>query len=307
MDLKSVLKKRAKRMVRFYRAIRTNYYNAMYSDESYLKHQYKKIHGVYPDLEHPRNLSEKLIWLMLNYRDERMEMCSDKFAVRDYYQEVLQTDKYLIPCLGCYDHVNDIDFDKLPNRFVLKATHGSGWNYICTDKSKLTKKQKRIILSDCNYWLTHNLARYGREWNYRNIKPRIICEAFIGSDNGEAPFDYKFFCFNGEPKMIQVDADRFIDHKRNFYDIHWNLLNATDQLVNKHITDRQPEPPRDLDEMLSIARRISSNFPHVRVDLYNVSGRIYCGEMTFFHDAGLSRFEPESFHEELGSWLTLPR
>ena len=298
--------KETKRLARTYTAIRNKYFNIFYSYERYLKYQYKKLHGIYPNLENPQNFSEKLIWLLLNYRDDKIVSCTDKYEVRDYYRKKLATEEYLIPCVDCYSNVADINIDNLPNKFVLKATHGSGWNYLCIDKDKISAETWKIVLADCHYWLTHRLSDYGREWNYKYMKPRIICENFIGDEEGNPPMDYKFFCFNGEPKMIQLDIDRYSHHKRNFYDANWNLFNTVDIKDVDENDGKYYERPEKLGEMLDIARKLSHGFPHVRVDLFYVNGKIYCGEMTFFHNAGLTNFKPDEFHVEIGNWLRLP-
>lgn len=305
--LKKTIKK-TKRLARAYTAIRNKYFNIFYSDERYLKYQYKKLHGIYPNLENPQNFSEKLIWLLLNYRDDKIVSCTDKYEVRDYYRKKLATEKYLIPCVNCYSNVSDINIDNLPDSFVLKATHGSGWNYLCVDKNKIKAKEWQRVLDDCNYWLTHSLFEYGREWNYEYIQPRIICESFICDEEGNPPMDYKFFCFGGEPKIIQLDIDRYGEHKRNFYNTNWELLNIEDAKIGYNIDQsKQYERPVKLNEMLQLAKKLSKDFPHVRVDFFYVEDKIFCGEMTFFHDAGVAKFKPAEFQLEMGTWLKLPK
>lgn len=276
--------------------------NTIYDDISHYNRKYKKTHGKYPDLKNPTTYSEKLIWSMIHHRDQRYVTCVDKYEVRDYVKERIGK-KYLINVLGIYESFNEIDFDSLPKKFVLKATHGSGWNIIITDKSTINISYLKNML---NYWLNSNYYYINREWPYKYVQKRIVCEEFIGTKNNVAPEDYKFFCFNGEPRLIQLDIGRFSKHYRNVYDTQWNRIEGVEIAHPQDYSVIYPKPD-NLEEMLQIARKLSAGFKHVRVDLYNVEGRIFFGELTFFHGAGTDEyFRPYSFHLEIGNWFDLP-
>lgn len=269
-------------------------------DELYLKIQYRLHTGKPLNLKSPKTFNEKLQWLKIYNRKPEYTKLVDKYEVRKYIAETIG-EKYLIPLIGVYDDVDKIDWDSLPNQFVLKCTHGSGYNIICKDKSKLNIKQVKRKLK---LWMNTNYYWRGREWPYKNVKPRIICEKYMVDESGTELKDYKIFCFNGEPKIIQVDFNRFIDHKRNLYDLRWNYI----PLSIKYPTDpnKNIEKPQRLEEMLKIAKILSKDYPHVRVDLYSIYDKIYFGEMTFYHESGFGKFWPPSYDYLFGSWLQLP-
>lgn len=204
--------------------------------------------------------------------------------------------------IGVYESIDDIDMDELPDKFVLKGTHGSGFNIICKDKCNMKwdeefKKMKR--------WLRINYYLQNREWVYKDIKPRIICEKYLEEfETGELR-DYKIFCFNGDPKVIEVDFERFKNHKRNFYDLDWNFINGKISYPNDISVNIQK--PEKLSEMLDLSRILSAGFPHVRVDFYYLNNQIIFGELTFFHVSGMGKFDPEEFEITMGKWLELPK
>ena len=226
---------------------------------------------------------------------------SDKYAVRKYVSEKIG-EEYLIPLLGVWDNVDDIDFFSLPKQFVLKCNHDSAGIIVCKDKDRLdvekTKRKLRKCLNRDYFWA-------GREDNYRVSKKRIIAEKYMTDGDKDELTDYKFFCFNGVPKYIQVDSGRFSKHIRNFYDVSWNFIDVQNGCVNdkNHIIPC----PQNLNDMLKIVRKLSENFLHVRVDLYNVNNKIYFGELTFHHGGGVMRFVPESYDYEWGSCLNIHR
>lgn len=272
------------------------------SDKKYLLKSYIKTHHISPDLDNPVTFSEKLLWSMLNHRDNLFVKCADKYEVREYVKNKIG-EKYLINILGLFSDVNEIDFDKLPLSFVLKATHSSGWIIIIKDKKNTNKNAIRRTLK---YWLKTNYYDFNREWTYNYMKKQIICEEFIGNEEGKSPLDYKFFCFNGEPKLIQLDIDRFSNHKRNVYDIQWNQIKNV-EIAHEQDYSKEYEKPKNLEEMLNVASKLSEGFKHVRIDLYNLEGKIYFGEMTFFHGASVfDYFKPYEFHKMLGDWFQLP-
>ena len=223
----------------------------------------------------------------------------DKYEVRKFIEERIGSE-HLIPCLGVWNHFDEIDFNKLPNQFVLKCTHDSGGLIICKDKSTLDLKQARKKIEHClkrNYFLNH------REWPYKDVKPRIIAEEYTVDESGYELKDYKIFCFNGEPKAMFIATDRGTDTKFDFFDTEFHHLPFTNGHPN---ADKEIKKPENFDEMLRIAGILSKGMPEVRVDLYNVNGKILFGEMTFFHWSGLMPFEPEEWDYKFGSWIELP-
>lgn len=227
-----------------------------------------------------------------------MTICADKYSVREFVRDKVGED-ILNELYAVYDDPKDINLEELPEEFVLKMSHGWGDIIICKNKKELdwNKTFKKL-----KYNLSRSHYLSGREWAYKNIKPRIICEKFI-SDNGKSPNDYKFFCFNGQPKIIQLDVDRFNGHSRNMYDTNWNLLDF-ELTYSKSL--ESIEKPEKLKEMLEIATKLSKDFPFVRVDLYNVNGKIFFGELTFYPENGNGQFRPDKYNHILGKYLTLP-
>lgn len=269
-------------------------------DKTYLKLVYWGETGKRLDLKNPLTFNEKLQWLKLYDRKPEYSIYVDKFEVRKYITGTIGED-FLIPLIGVYKSVDDILWNELPKRFVIKCTHGSGSNIICWDKDNLNIKKAKKKL---NKWMKKSWYWFGREWPYKAVKPRIIIEEYMTDETGIQLKDYKIFCFNGEPKLIQVDFDRFIDHKRNLYTIDWEYINA--RIAYPNCANILIPKPKSLDKMLDIARKLSKNIPHVRVDLYSVEDKIYFGEMTFFHGSGFEQFEPESFARKMGEWIKLP-
>ncbi|MDZ5003282.1 hypothetical protein GNF43_07885 [Clostridium perfringens] len=267
------------------------------SDEQYVKNLYYSYFDKNLNLENPKTFNEKINWMKLNYKNEKATICADKYEVRKYLED--RGYKWLLnDLIGVYENVDEIDVGKLPNRFVLKATHGSGWNLIVKNKNNIKWNPWKLIMKS---WLKQNFYYYGREWVYKNMKPRIICEKYLEDRNGEL-LDYKVYCFNGEPKFIQVDVDRFGNHTGNYYDINWNDMPFQyDDENSGRIIDK----PKNLKEILDISRDLSKEFPHVRVDFYEVNGKLYFGELTFFTASGTAKFKPEKYDEIVGSWLKL--
>ena len=268
-------------------------------DEAYLKRKYKACMGREIHLDSPQTFNEKLQWLKLHDRKPEYTTMVDKYAVKMYVADIIG-EKYIIPTLGVWNHFDEIDFDKLPNQFVLKCTHDSGGIVICKDKNKLDLKsaKKKIEKS-----LKQNYYWSGREWPYKDVKPRIIAEEYMIDESGYELKDYKFFCFNGEPKMMFIATDRGSDTKFDFYDMEFNHLPFTNGHPN---ANKQIKKPKNYSTMLALSAKLSFGIPNVRVDFYNINGKIYFGELTFFHWSGLVPFEPEEWDYKLGSWLKLP-
>lgn len=268
------------------------------SDEVFIRKKYKKAFGQDLDLDNPKTFNEKLQWLKLYYRDPKMAICADKYEVRNYLSEK-GFGNLLNTLHGAYEKTEDVDFSKLPDRFIMKASHGSGWNIVCNSKSEFNWSGWSKVMDS---WLKQNLYVYGREWVYKEIKPRILCEKYFEVNNGTL-FDYKFFCFNGKVVFIQANENlgkrMFVD----LYDIEWNLMN-----VKKHFyknTYNKIPKPKKLPKMIEIAENLSKPFPFVRIDLYDVNGNIVFGEYTFFPSSGFKGFEPKEFDIELGEKLNL--
>src|SRR5699024_128742 len=274
------------------------YYKYFISDEKLIKKRFRKRLGREVNLKNPKKFNDKLQWLKLYWRDPLATKCADKYKVREYIKEKIG-EKYLNELIAVYNSVDEIDIDKLPKSFVLKGTHGSGYNIICKNKDKmdLEKEFKKM-----RRWMWTNYHWSKREWVYKDIKPRIICEKYMEDESGELR-DYKIFCFHGEPKIIEVDINRFTDHKRNIYDLNWNLLDVEIEYPSEPNTIIQR--PETLNEMLELSRILSKDFPHVRVDFYNVNGEIIFGELTFFHESGMGKFNPSEYELELGRYLDL--
>lgn len=268
-------------------------------DGLYLRIAYRMVTGKSLHLNPPITYNEKLQWLKLNNRKDEYTSMVDKYEVRKFIEERVG-DGYLIPTLGVWDRPEDIDFDSLPDEFVLKCTHDCGGLIICRDKTKLDCEAAKKKLSKC---LKHNFYYQGREWPYKNVKPRIYAEKYMSDPNEEQLSDYKVFCFNGVPKIIQVDYDRYTGHKRQFFDTEWNRMDVSFHFPSD--TKKRIAKPSVLEEMLELAKKLSLGFPHLRTDFYIIGNKLYVGEMTFFHGTGFGRWWPESFDAEMGSWLDL--
>lgn len=271
------------------------------SNKEYIQLYYKKRMGCEVNLDNPQAYTEKLQWMKLWYNDPRYSICADKVAVRQYVTEKGYKD-ILTPCYGVYEYPEQIDLDSLPDRFVIKANHGCGWNLLCKDKDKLRKLWKswnRIM----NQWLVQDYSIYKRELHYAHIPPRLICEQFLENSDGREIQDYKFFCFHGEPKVVQVDNDRFANHQRNYYDANFNLVDLRTDKPNNPVAQ---EKPVLWERMVEISRVLSADFPHVRVDLYEVDGKIYFGELTFVEGGGYVKYYPPEYNYIMGAWFELP-
>lgn len=271
-------------------------------DSLYLKVLYRVIMGRKLNLKNPKEYNEKLQWLKLNDRKPEYSTMVDKYEVRGYIEDLLGA-KYLIPCLGIYDSVDDIDIDALPDKFVLKCTHDSGSVEICKDKSSFDIEGARHRLSQAmkrNYYATY------REWPYKYVKPRIIAEGYLEGDGGDLK-DYKVMCFNGEAKIIEVHENRFVEgkvHTQTFYDREWNIVPLTQ--VETVTVDRPGERPRQLDEIIRLSELIAKDMYHARIDWYIERDKIYFGEITFFDGSGFESFSTPEMERMLGDMIKLP-
>lgn len=269
-----------------------------YDDYTFICKKYRAL-GRELNLADPQRYTEKLQWLKLFWRDDLARICSDKYEVRAYLEQ-LGYGELLNELIAVYDRAEDVDPAALPEQFVLKAAHGSGWNLIVRDKSKVNWFWWKKIMKS---WMKQNLYWFGREWNYENQKPRIIVEKYLEDDSGELR-DFKIFCFHGEPGYIQIDENRATNHKRIYVDCAGKLLPMSDSQAHSteltmHFGDTQRQ-------MIELARELSKPFPSVRVDFYECGGKIYFGELTFFDGSGFYNFQPDEWDYKVGAMLTLP-
>lgn len=286
------LKRLAKRAVRE---------RATMSDLDCINKLYHGYCGTYPNLERPVLFSEKQQWLKLHYRNELMPIVGDKYAVRAYLEEK-GYGHLLNELIAVYDRVEDFDPSALPNKFVLKASHASGWNLVVKDRHKM---HWSVWRKHMKYWLTHDIEWNGREWHYAQMTPRIVCERYLEDASGGL-MDYKFYCFNGEPKFVQVNMGRGdLGSVQNYYDFNWKLLPFGKS--QPHTPDAHIERPPHLEQMIEVARDLAQPFPYVRMDFYEAEGRIYFGEFTFFPCSGMPDFIPAKWDAIVGEMLTLPK
>lgn len=271
------------------------------SDAQYLKLKYYVNFRHELNLENPQRFSEKIQWLKLYNRKPEYVKMVDKYDAKMYVASIIG-DKYIIPTLAVYENVEDIDFDALPNQFVLKCTHDSGGIVICRDKINIDRK---YAIKKLQKGLKRNFYWQTREWPYKNVHKRIIAEQYLEPNPSinDLP-DYKFFCFNGEPRIIQLDFDRFKGHKKNLYTPEWELLTFSYNYPSH--PEIQFEKPQKLEEMLNVVRKLSKGHVFLRVDLYWTGEKIYFGEMTFYPASGMGRFKPDEWDYKVGSMLQLP-
>ena len=273
-------------------------------DKLYLKIKYRVKFGRKLNLENPQTFNEKLQWLKLYNRKPEYTVMVDKYLARDYIAKTIGKE-YLIPLLGVWDSPDEIDFDTLPNQFVLKCNHNSGTGMcICKDKSKLNIDKVKAELAKGlaeNYYLAH------REWPYKNVPRKIIAEKYMKEEanNGEECLtDYKWFCFNGQPKLVYISKDNATVPCTDFFDMDFNHVNMR---MKDRNSDVLPEKPVAFDKMKEFATILSQGVPHLRVDFYYINGQIYVGELTFFHNSGFSKIHPEEWDYKLGEWIELPK
>lgn len=270
-------------------------------DELMIKIQYRIKLGRKLNLKTPERFTEKLQWYKINYKDDLLTIGADKYRVRDYVKSK-GLESILNKLYGVYEKPEEITLNDLPEKFVMKTNNGSGTNYLCEDKKKFDIDR---IKKELSIWIERDVFAAGREWSYKNIQPKIIVEELLedNQNNFDGISDYKFLCFNGEPKYIIFDVDRFSDHKRNIYDLDWNLLDISS---DKNNIQREISKPKGLDKLIEIAKILSEDFPFVRVDLYYVNNQVYFGELTFYPWTGYVQFNPDEFDFELGNYFNLP-
>lgn len=272
----------------------------LWADKLYLHMLYKNRMGKQLNLQNPVTYNEKLQWMKLYDRNDKYTMLVDKYAVKKYVADILG-EEYIIPTLGAWNSFQEIDFDSLPNQFVLKCTHDSGGLVICTDKSSFNADNAK---NKIEHALRRKYYKNTREWPYMNVKPRIIAEQYMVDESGYELKDYKFFVFNGVMKAMFVATDRTANSETcfDFYDRNFNHL----PFINGHPNSKgHINKPNNYEEMIALAERLGSGLPQARVDLYNIRGRIYFGEITFFHWSGLKPFIPDEWDYTFGSWFDL--
>lgn len=269
-------------------------------DSIYLRWQYKKVTGKKLNLKNPQTFNEKLQWLKLHDRKPEYTMMVDKFAVKEYVADKIGAE-YVIPTLGVWNHFDEIDFDVLPNQFVLKCTHDSGSVVICRDKAAFNVDEAREKIEN---GLKHNFYWQFREWPYKNVKPRIIAEKYLSEVDSSDTDDYKVMCFGSEPGMIQVHKNRFTNHTEDFYDLNWKKMDITQDIMPN--SDIIVEKPETFDDMVRFSKLLADKIPQVRIDWYNVRCKLYFGEMTFFDGAGLDEYIPAKWNKKFGDMIKLP-
>lgn len=271
-------------------------------DELYLKILYKNRLRKKLNLESPKTYNEKIQWLKLYNRKKEYISMVDKYQVKEYVANKLGKE-YIIPTIGVWDNFDDINFEDLPNQFVLKCTHDSGGIVICKDKNKLNIKS---IRKKINHSLKRRYYKNTREWPYKGVKPRIIAEPYMVDENEKELKDYKFFTFNGKVKAMFIATDRNAETETcfDFFDENFNHL----PFENGHPNAKKKIcKPKNFEYMIKLAEELSKDLIHARIDFYNINGKIYFGEITFFHWSGLKKFVPEEWDYKFGEWINLPK
>lgn len=272
-------------------------------DERYLKIWYFLMTKERLNLDNPKTFNEKLQWLKLYNIRSLYTKLVDKHEVKAWVKERIG-EEYVIPTLGVWDSFDDINFDELPDKFVIKCTHDSGGYLICKDKSTFDVNAARKFFKRA---LKRRLYKTSREYVYKGVKPRIIAEPLLVDESGKELKDYKFFCFQGEPKFFFILSNRMSSkYNIDYFDMDMNRLpfGFTYTKISAPINYQKPQ---NFEKMKELSAVLSKNIPHVRVDFYNINGRIYFGEMTFYHSAGVAPVKPKKWERILGDWIELPK
>lgn len=268
-------------------------------DKTYIKIKYYIVFHKKIDLKNPKTFNEKINWLKLFDRKKEYIKMVDKYEVKNYVSKVIG-EEHIIPTIGVYDRFEEINFEKLPNKFVIKCTHDSGGAILCKNKKFFDANEAKKKI---NFNLKNDYYYHAREWPYKYVKPRIIIEEYMEDKKNKKIVDYKFFCFNGKANYCLVCSDREENLKETFFDFKWNL--APFKRKN-HDIDNTLKKPDNLDLMINLAQKLSKKVPFIRVDFYEVNGNVYFGELTFYPASGLSKFEPEEWDLNLGNMIELP-
>lgn len=269
----------------------------------YVHFLYEYYTGKKLNLDNPKEFNEKIQWCKVFYHPKILNQLVDKYAVRDYVKDKIGA-LYLNQLYGVYDNPKEIPFDKLPKQFVIKATHASSYNLIVDDKDKLNRAKTIRLLKK---WLNKNqYYRTGQEWAYKDVKPRLIIEKFLKEDDQISLIDYKFYCFSGITKFLEVHLDRAQSHKRGFYDLEFNPLPFRYVSLEKSISSKL-EKPSDFEEMIKLSEILADSFPFVRVDFYSIKGKTIFGEMTFYPSDGRKDLIPDEYNTIIGDYIKLPK
>ena len=287
--------------VRFYILDRLGFYKHL-SDEKYLKKKFKLRLGFELNLENPKRYNEKLQWIKLNLHSPQYVDMVDKYKVKEIVASIIG-EEYVVPVYGVWNKPEEIDFDSLPNQFVLKTNHDSGGVVICNNKANFNQRKAVKFL---HKYLKNDYYLQNREWPYKNVKKCVFAEKYMEDNISGELRDYKFFTFDGKVKAMFIAKDRFNDNeetKFDFFDENFNHLPFTNGHPNAIIP---PEKPKNFELMKELAEKLSKNIPHVRVDFYECNGKVYFGEMTFFHWSGFKPFIPDEWDYKFGEWIKLP-
>lgn len=273
-------------------------YNLM-NDDEFLKRKWRLVFGKSIDLKNPETFNEKIQWLKIHDRKDMYIKLVDKYEAKKNVIESIGED-YVIPTIGIYDKFEDINFDELPSQFVIKCTHDSGGLVVVKDKSKMNLREIRKKISKS---LKRNYYYHGREWPYKNVKPRIIIEKYMEDDNADELTDYKVMCFGGKAKMIFTCTERFGDGlKVTFFDLDWNKL----PFERHYPASKKDIPkPKNLKKMIELSEKLAEGIPFVRIDWYEINGKLYFGEYTFYPGSGFEEFTPEEWDKKLGDLIDL--
>lgn len=274
----------------------------MFSDKQFLEIVYRHLMGSELNLDCPQTFNEKLQWLKLYDHNPKYTQMVDKYEAKKYVADIIGNE-YIIPTLAVYNNTNEINLDALPNRFVLKCTHDSGSVAICKDKRTFLKGEAFVMLER---GLRKNFFWENREWPYKNVKPRIIAEAYLEDNETQELRDYKFFCFNGEVKALFIAEDRQENKETTFDFFDADFCHLDIRKGHHPNANVPPIKPLSFEEMKGMAEKLSRNIPHLRVDFYEVNGKIYFGELTFSSGSGFTPFEPNEWDLKFGQWLKLP-
>jgi hypothetical protein len=266
------------------------------SDETFIRAQYRMLTGEKVNLRSPRTFNDKIQWMKINIRTDLMTLTADKFLVRDYVSRKVGS-RYLNELYWVGADVAAIPFDVLPPAFVIKTNHASQTTVVVHDKEDIDRPQLQRQLAT---WLKYNYYLSGRQWAYKNIDRRIVVEKLLLDQRGEVPTDYKFFCFNGEAKFVQVDMERFADHRRDFYDLAWKRLPF--RLIYNR-AGAEISKPKNLRVMREVAESLAEGFPFVRVDLYDLGDEVVFGEITHYPESGYGKFVPSEYGALIGEYL----
>lgn len=274
-------------------------FSPLFPDRFYLEQLFPIYTGYKLNLDDPQTFNEKLQWLKINYRNPIQTKMVDKYEAKLIAEEIIGKE-YIVKNYGVWDNFEDIDFDSLPDKFVLKTTHDQGGVVICDDKKKFdyqnAKKKFKVHYKRKHFYLR-------REWPYKDVKPRIIAEEVLFDNDKEIPDDYKFYCFHGVPKVMLIATERFTgDTKFNYFDMQFNPI---DMEQGGKQNEKHFEKPIGFETMIELSKKLSKGFPHVRVDFYNLDGKIYFGELTFYDSGGMATFSPQEYDYRWGEWVNL--